>query len=298
MSLFCRRSRHLNVNSTMRRANEWLRSLVSRQEPCHRIGLLLHSTPRRCSIRHGCVSRRTPCHSATVLCPAPVRGFTLHTGTKPSRHSGCRRVSAPPLGCLSAHGRNKPCSRLPAGCPGSTRTPRRSFVSSALFTKPRPACAVALQAHSPGGATAFGWASLGYFMSRRVTVVCCLLIQKAQISFRLAKKAAHGKINGAACEAIPDPPLLALEDWGKLRCVRRRAFSSKQPRLRMKPHSRTLGLLFTVAILFANQSPAQSPPAKDAGQGRLIFQTNQPWSPRTNINADTVMVYGLSLIHI
>jgi hypothetical protein len=61
----------------------------------------------------------------------------------------------------------------------------------------------------------------------------------------------------------------------------------------MKPHSRTLGLLFTVAILFANQSPAQSPPAKDAGQGRLIFQTNQPWSPRTNINADTVMVYGI-----
>ncbi len=28
-------------------------------------------------------------------------------------------------------------------------------------------------------------------------------------------------------------------------------------------------------------------------QGRLIFQTSKEWSPRTNINADTVMVYGL-----
>lgn len=30
-----------------------------------------------------------------------------------------------------------------------------------------------------------------------------------------------------------------------------------------------------------------------AADGRLIFQTSQVWSPRTNINADTVMVYGI-----
>jgi len=62
----------------------------------------------------------------------------------------------------------------------------------------------------------------------------------------------------------------------------------------MKPYSRTLGLLFTVAVFFVIPSGvAQSAPAKDGDQGRLIFQTNQPWSPRTNINADTVMVYGI-----
>ena len=27
--------------------------------------------------------------------------------------------------------------------------------------------------------------------------------------------------------------------------------------------------------------------------GRLLFQTDHAWSPRTNINADTVIVYGL-----
>ncbi len=62
----------------------------------------------------------------------------------------------------------------------------------------------------------------------------------------------------------------------------------------MKPYSRTLGLLFTIAVLFVIPSGvAQSAPGKDGDQGRLIFQTNQPWSPRTNINADTVMVYGI-----
>ncbi len=30
-----------------------------------------------------------------------------------------------------------------------------------------------------------------------------------------------------------------------------------------------------------------------AQPGKLLFQTDHPWSPRTNINADTVMVYGL-----
>lgn len=29
------------------------------------------------------------------------------------------------------------------------------------------------------------------------------------------------------------------------------------------------------------------------GQGRLLFQTGEVWSPRTNINADTVLVYGI-----
>jgi hypothetical protein len=48
-------------------------------------------------------------------------------------------------------------------------------------------------------------------------------------------------------------------------------------------------------LIFAVSHPffasAQHVPSKT--QGRLIFQTAKEWSPRTNINADTVMVYGL-----
>jgi hypothetical protein len=48
-------------------------------------------------------------------------------------------------------------------------------------------------------------------------------------------------------------------------------------------------------LIFAASYPflasAQSVPSKT--QDRLIFQTGKEWSPRTNINADTVMVYGL-----
>src|SRR5579863_1783275 len=33
--------------------------------------------------------------------------------------------------------------------------------------------------------------------------------------------------------------------------------------------------------------------ADRAGEERLSFQTNGPWSPRTNLNADVAMVYGI-----
>jgi hypothetical protein len=45
------------------------------------------------------------------------------------------------------------------------------------------------------------------------------------------------------------------------------------------------------AVSYPCVASAQSVPSKT--QDRLIFQTGKEWSPRTNINADTVMVYGL-----
>jgi hypothetical protein len=47
-----------------------------------------------------------------------------------------------------------------------------------------------------------------------------------------------------------------------------------------------LSFLLGLASLASAQAPA-------TGVGRLLFQTDHAWSPRTNINADTVMVYGL-----
>ena len=47
------------------------------------------------------------------------------------------------------------------------------------------------------------------------------------------------------------------------------------------------GILPWIAGVAAAQTTAQPP------DSRLIFQTGQPWLPRTNVNADTVMVYGI-----
>lgn len=49
---------------------------------------------------------------------------------------------------------------------------------------------------------------------------------------------------------------------------------------------RVLSLLLSLSSVAVAQSSAPSP-------GTLLFQTDHAWSPRTNINADTVMVYGL-----
>ena len=38
-------------------------------------------------------------------------------------------------------------------------------------------------------------------------------------------------------------------------------------------------------------------PSPQTSQDRLIFQTGHAWSPRTNINAGTVMVYGIDETH-
>ena len=34
-------------------------------------------------------------------------------------------------------------------------------------------------------------------------------------------------------------------------------------------------------------------PVERASEERLSFQTNGPWSPRTNLNSDVAMVYGI-----
>lgn len=65
----------------------------------------------------------------------------------------------------------------------------------------------------------------------------------------------------------------------------------------MKPHSLTLYTLFSLALAFSVQSVSAqtlSTQGPDRPEGRLIFQTGGPWSPRTNIDADTVMVYGIN----
>jgi hypothetical protein len=48
-------------------------------------------------------------------------------------------------------------------------------------------------------------------------------------------------------------------------------------------------------LIFAVSYPcsASAQPVPSKTQDRLIFQTGKEWSPRANINADTVMVYGL-----
>jgi hypothetical protein len=49
---------------------------------------------------------------------------------------------------------------------------------------------------------------------------------------------------------------------------------------------------YPVAICVASPQ-ARSSEATQAPKGRLLFQTGRGWSPRTNINTDTVMVYGI-----
>ena len=49
-----------------------------------------------------------------------------------------------------------------------------------------------------------------------------------------------------------------------------------------------------LCVLLALAAPVVSHAASAQTQeNRLLFQTARPWSPRTNINADTVMVYGI-----
>ncbi len=51
--------------------------------------------------------------------------------------------------------------------------------------------------------------------------------------------------------------------------------------------------IYFLAASAAAWPQAPSPGVAQSPPGRLIFQTGREWSPRTNINADTVMVYGL-----
>ena len=58
--------------------------------------------------------------------------------------------------------------------------------------------------------------------------------------------------------------------------------------------ARQVSLTFAVSFL-PLCAPAQAIPsqATQTAPGRIIFQTAREWTPRTNINADTVMIYGL-----
>ena len=65
---------------------------------------------------------------------------------------------------------------------------------------------------------------------------------------------------------------------------------------RMKLQRIALCSLFVFVLpLTPHVALAQTPQphAAQAPDYRLLFQTSRPWSPRTNINADTVMVYGI-----
>lgn len=58
----------------------------------------------------------------------------------------------------------------------------------------------------------------------------------------------------------------------------------------------TLCVFFAATLFFADRAvlaQTSSPQRTQAPDSHLIFQTSHDWSPRTNINADTVMVYGI-----
>ena len=61
----------------------------------------------------------------------------------------------------------------------------------------------------------------------------------------------------------------------------------------MKIRIRVLYGLFTFALPFTCHPALAQTPSSPTPQDRLIFQTGHAWSPRTNINAGTVMVYGI-----
>jgi hypothetical protein len=46
-------------------------------------------------------------------------------------------------------------------------------------------------------------------------------------------------------------------------------------------------------LLFAAAARLHPSDAERATEERLSFQTNGPWSPRANLNADVAMVYGI-----
>jgi hypothetical protein len=52
---------------------------------------------------------------------------------------------------------------------------------------------------------------------------------------------------------------------------------------------RTIALALSIAAAMLVRPFAAERPAEE----RLSFQTSGPWSPRTNLNADVAMVYGI-----
>jgi hypothetical protein len=56
---------------------------------------------------------------------------------------------------------------------------------------------------------------------------------------------------------------------------------------------RVLASLLTTAVLFPLHAVRSQNSSAQPPRDRLTFQSGRPWSPRTNINAGTVMVYGI-----
>src|ERR1035438_5183719 len=63
----------------------------------------------------------------------------------------------------------------------------------------------------------------------------------------------------------------------------------------MKKTRRFFRCCAAVAIVLCAVVSAQllQSPAERAAEERLSFQTSGPWSPRTNLNSDVAMVYGI-----
>jgi hypothetical protein len=61
----------------------------------------------------------------------------------------------------------------------------------------------------------------------------------------------------------------------------------------MKSRIRVLPVVLICAFLFTSHPAWSQTPSLQTPEDHLIFQTGHAWSPRTNINAGTVMVYGI-----
>src|SRR4051812_1189977 len=61
----------------------------------------------------------------------------------------------------------------------------------------------------------------------------------------------------------------------------------------MKPFRAVSGATLALAALVTSATAADQARSARALDERLSFQTSGPWAPRTNLNADVAMVYGI-----
>jgi hypothetical protein len=54
-------------------------------------------------------------------------------------------------------------------------------------------------------------------------------------------------------------------------------------------------MILVTLLLFGTAALLRPSGSERAAEERLSFQTSGPWSPRTNLNADVAMVYGIGL---
>src|ERR1043166_6771468 len=60
-----------------------------------------------------------------------------------------------------------------------------------------------------------------------------------------------------------------------------------------RPYRQAPAVLLAALLLSAAVALSFSSADERASEERLSFQTSGPWSPRTNLNADVAMVYGI-----